>query len=413
MSGVIIAGAGQAGVDTAAALRAGGFEGDVTLVSDEGAFPYSRPFLSKEFLAGQRTEDQIVLRPQSFYDDKGIRLVLGRPVVSVDRAGRTVRLSSGEELRYDTLVLATGGSPRRLPDPVLENASNVHYVRSLADAVPLRGEIVAGGRMCVLGGGYVGLEISSVARQAGMSVMVIEAAPRLLARVAGAELADFVANLHQTAGVDVRLGTQASAFRVGAAGRVAEVMLANGEVLPTDVLVIGIGITPNDALARDCGLETADGIVVDEYCRTADPHVYAVGDCTRHPCAEWGGLRRLESISNASGQARAAASSILGQPTPYTSTPWFWSTQLHKTMRTVGLRGNSDKTVVRANNGTFAAFYLADGTIKAADIVGSPREFAAARRLVEAKSQVDPDDLADPDVPLATLLEASRGDADR
>ena len=413
MGGVVIAGAGQAAVDTAAALRMGGFEGEITLIGDENVLPYSRPFLSKEFLSGKKAEAQIALRPQSFYDDNAVRLVLGQSVVSVDCPKQTVKLSEGEELRYTDLVLATGASTRQLPDPVLENASNVHYVRTLSDAVPLRSELVAGGRMCVVGGGYVGLEVASVARHAGMSVTVIEAAPRLLARVAGAELAAFVRNLHQAAGVDVRLGTQASAFRADAAGRVVEVTLANGEALAADVLVVGIGITPNDALARECGLETADGIIVDEYCRTADPQVYAVGDCTRHPCAEWGGLRRLESISNASGQARAAASSILGQPAPYTSTPWFWSTQLNRTMRTVGLRGSSDKTVVRANNGTFAAFYLADGTIKAADIVGSPREFAAARRLVEAKSHVDPDDLADPGVPLATLLEASRGDADR
>jgi 3-phenylpropionate/trans-cinnamate dioxygenase ferredoxin reductase subunit len=405
MAGVVIAGAGQAAVDTAAALRMGGFEGDVTLVGEEDVLPYSRPFLSKEFLAGRKTEAQIALRPQSFYDDKGVRLMRGRAVVSVDRPNRTVRLSDGEELRYTALVLATGGSPRRLPDPVLEKASNVHYVRSLADAVPLRGDLVAGARMCVLGGGYVGLEVASVARQAGMSVTVIEAAPRLLARVAGAELAAFVTNLHQAAGVDVRLGMQAAAFRADGADRVVEVRLANGEVLATDVLVVGIGITPNHDLARDCGLEVADGVVVDEYCRTADPHVYAVGDCTRHPCREWGGLRRLESISNASGQARVAASAILGQPTAYTSAPWFWSTQYRTTVRTVGLRGDSDRTVVRANASAFAAFHLAGDTIMAVDVVDNPRDFAAAKKLVAAKSRVTPDVLADPDVPLATLLD--------
>jgi 3-phenylpropionate/trans-cinnamate dioxygenase ferredoxin reductase component len=367
--------------------------------------PYSRPFLSKEFLSGKKAEAQIALRPQSFYDDNAVRLVLGQSVVSVDRPKQTVKLSEGEELRYTDLVLATGASTRQLPDPVLENASNVHYVRTLADAVPLRSELVAEARMCVIGGGYVGLEVAAVAREAGMSVTVIEAGPRLLARVAGVELAEFVTNLHRGAGVDVRLGMQAAAFRADGAGRAVEVTLANEDVLATDVVVVGIGIVPNAGLARDCGLEVADGVLVNEYCRTAEPHIYAVGDCTRHPCFERGGLRRLESISNASGQARVAASGILGQPAPYTSTPWFWSTQYKKTMRTVGLRNDSDKTIVRARDGEFAAFYLAGDTIMAVDIVDSPRDFAAAKKLVAAKASRAPDALADPDLPIPTLVD--------
>jgi 3-phenylpropionate/trans-cinnamate dioxygenase ferredoxin reductase component len=405
MGGVVIAGAGQAAVDTAAALRMGGFEGEITLIGDENVLPYSRPFLSKEFLSGKKAEAQIALRPQSFYDDNAVRLVLGQSVVSVDRPKQTVKLSEGEELRYTDLVLATGASTRQLPDPVLENASNVHYVRTLSDAVPLRSELVAGGRMCVVGGGYVGLEVAAVARQAGMSVTVIEAGPRLLARVAGVELAEFVTDLHRGAGVDVRLGMQAAAFRADGAGRAVEVTLANGDVLATDVVVVGIGIVPNAGLARDCGLEVADGVLVNEYCRTTEPHIYAVGDCTRHPCFERGGLRRLESISNASGQARVAASGILGQPAPYTSTPWFWSTQYKKTMRTVGLRNDSDKTIVRTRDGEFAAFYLAGDTIMAVDIVDSPRDFAAAKKLVAAKASRAPDVLADPDLPIPTLVD--------
>jgi 3-phenylpropionate/trans-cinnamate dioxygenase ferredoxin reductase component len=259
--------------------------------------------------------------------------------------------------------------------------------------------------MCVIGGGYVGLEVASVAREAGMSVTVIEAGTRLLARVAGVELAEFVTNLHRGAGVDVRLGMQAAAFRADGAGRAVEVTLANEDVLATDVVVVGIGIVPNAGLARDCGLEVADGVLVNEYCRTAEPHIYAVGDCTRHPCFERGGLRRLESISNASGQARVAASGILGQPAPYTSTPWFWSTQYKKTMRTVGLRNDSDKTIVRTRDGEFAAFYLAGDTIMAVDIVDSPRDFAAAKKLVAAKASRAPDVLADPDLPIPTLVD--------
>ena len=405
MGGVVIAGAGQAAVDTAAALRMGGFEGEITLIGDENVLPYSRPFLSKEFLSGKKAEAQIALRPQSFYDDNAVRLVLGQSVVSVDRPKQTVKLSEGEELRYTDLVLATGASTRQLPDPVLENASNVHYVRTLADAVPLRSELVAEARMCVIGGGYVGLEVAAVAREAGMSVTVIEAGPRLLARVAGVELAEFVTNLHRGAGVDVRLGMQAAAFRADGAGRAVEVTLANEDVLATDVVVVGIGIVPNAGLARDCGLEVADGVLVNEYCRTAEPHIYAVGDCTRHPCFERGGLRRLESISNASGQARVAASGILGRPASYTSTPWFWSTQYKKTMRTVGLRNDSDKTIVRTRDGEFAAFYLAGDTIMAVDIVDSPRDFAAAKKLVAAKASRAPDVLADPDLPIPTLVE--------
>jgi 3-phenylpropionate/trans-cinnamate dioxygenase ferredoxin reductase subunit len=404
MDGVVIAGAGQAAVETAGALRMGGFDSDITLIGDEDVVPYSRPFLSKEFLAGGKTEAQIALRPPSFYGDKNILLLQGRSVVSVDRPKRTVKLADGEEFHYSSLVLAPGSSPRRLTDPRLAVASNVHYVRSMADVGSLRCDLVAGARMCVLGGGYVGLEIASTARQAGLSVTVVEATPRLLERVAGPELSGYVTELHRAAGVDVRLASHAVAFRTDSDGRVFGVALSNGDAIATDVVVVGIGITPNDELARDAGLECDNGIVVDEYCRTEDPHIYAVGDCTSHPCPTWGGFRRLESISNASAQGRVAASAILGSPVPYTSTPWFWSSQYGVTFRTVGLRGSSEVTVVRRGTDEFAVFYLAEGTVVAADVVDNPRHFAAARKLVEARTQASPEKLSDPEISLASLL---------
>jgi 3-phenylpropionate/trans-cinnamate dioxygenase ferredoxin reductase subunit len=280
----------------------------------------------------------------------------------------------------------------------------VHHVRTLADAVRLRADLVPGARLLAVGGGYVGLEVASVARQSGLAVTVLEAAPRLLARVAGAELASFAADLHRAAGVELRLGAQAAGYRTDGAGRVTGVVLDSGEVLPADVVVIGVGQVPRDELARGCGLETADGIVVDAHCRTADPRVYAVGDCTRHPCAQWGGLRRLESVANASAQGRVAAAAILGDPKPYTTVPWFWSTQYRRTLRTVGLRGASDTTVVRQGaDGAFAAFHLAGGVLKAVDVVDGPRDFAAAKELVAAGARVAPDVLADPGVELRAL----------
>jgi 3-phenylpropionate/trans-cinnamate dioxygenase ferredoxin reductase subunit len=218
--------------------------------------------LSKEFLARKKAEHQVALRPESFYDDQGIRLIRRQSVVSVDRRGRTVKTMSGNKIGYNELVVATGSSPHRLREPVLEAASNVHYLRSLSDSASLRDELVPGARICVLGGGYIGLEVASVARQAGLSVTVVEAAPQLLARVAGVELATFVANLHRTAGVDLRLGSRASAFRADEAKRVVEVTLTDGAVMLTDIVVVAIGIVPNDQLAGDCGLQVADGVVV-------------------------------------------------------------------------------------------------------------------------------------------------------
>jgi 3-phenylpropionate/trans-cinnamate dioxygenase ferredoxin reductase subunit len=268
---VVIIGAGQAGGETTAALRMAQYEGEIVLLGDEGHLPYSRPPLSKDFLLGKSSADDLYLRPEAFYETQSIRTILDQSVVGIDRAAQRVVLSGGESVGYSALVLATGGRARRLPDPVADQAPNVHYLRTIADVDALRPGFVPGARLTVVGGGYVGLEVAAVARQLGLDVTVLEAAPRLLARVAGPEVSAFFHRVHAEAGVDIRVGAVVDGFEADDHGRVAAVRIAGGDVLPTDLVLVGIGLDPNVALAVDAGLDVDNGIVVDEFCRTSDP----------------------------------------------------------------------------------------------------------------------------------------------
>jgi 3-phenylpropionate/trans-cinnamate dioxygenase ferredoxin reductase subunit len=407
---VVVIGAGQAGGETVAMLRGQGFDGELTLVGDEGILPYSRPPLSKQFLSGEWTADRILLRKPDFYQRFKIGLRIGDPAVRIDRDARQVVLADGDTLAYRNLVIATGGTPRTLPDDGTDRPPNLHYVRTVADVEALRSDLVRGARLVLVGGGYVGLEIAAVARRLDLEVTVVEIADRLLARVAGAELAGFVADRHARHGIDVRLATRVNRFRRDGKGRVTGVELSDASgatcTIGADTVVVGIGLAPNVRLAAECGLDVADGIVVDEFCRTSDPHVYAVGDCARHPCSEHGGLRRLESVANATEQARVVAAAIAGAATPYQAVPWFWSDQADLKLQSVGLAANCDTAVVRpvSGDGQLAVLYLKGGRVRAADIVGNPRLFATAKRLVAARAEAEVEQLADPDFGLETLL---------
>jgi len=405
--GVVIVGAGTAGGELAAKLHQTGYGGPVTLVGGEAYLPYHRPPLSKAFLAGGVDEDSLLLRPSASYETFGVVFRSNDWVTAIDRAGRTVTLRDGDTLPYQWLVLATGGQARTLTCPGADLAG-VFTLRGIADARALRGALAAGRRMVIVGGGYIGLEVAAVAVKAGLAVTLIEAAPRVLARVAGAEISAFYEKAHRDAGVVIHTGQGVTALtaRDDDPARVGSVVLANGAVLPADVVVAGVGLVPHTELAAAAGLRVENGIWVDEYCRTEDPHVLAIGDCANHPCPFLGRRVRLESVPNALEQARVAADTIVGKLVPYAAVPWFWSDQYDLKLQAVGLADGHDQVVLRGSFEArrFLVFYLRQGVVIAADAVNSPGEFLAARRLVGAVVRAEAGVLADPAVPLKTLL---------
>ena len=295
--GVVIVGAGHAGGTAAALLRQYGFEGPVTLIGEEPIAPYQRPPLSKAWLKGQADADSLMLKPEEFYAGAGIELILGVRVVAMDRAARIVSLSDGRAIPYQTLILATGSRARALPIPGAD-LKGVMSLRSAADAEALKASLGPGRRLAVIGGGYIGLEVAASARALGAEAVVIEREPRILARVACETISDFFTNYHKARGVAFEVGAQVQAFE-GDGGHVTGVRLGGGRVLPCDAILVGVGAKPNDELARDAGLETVDGIVVDEHARTSDAAVFAIGDVTHRPLPLYDRMFRLESVANA------------------------------------------------------------------------------------------------------------------
>lgn len=404
---VVIVGGGQAGAECAASLRMAGHRGPVTILAEETAYPYARPPLSKAYLSGAATVEDLYIRPPATYSQQQLDVRLGTRVTAIDREGRLVRLGQGPDVPYDRLVLATGGRARTLSLPGVESAPNVHTLRGLADIDAMRERFVPAARLVVVGGGYVGLEVAAVARKAGLRVTVLEAAPRVLARVTAPVVSRFYERVHTEEGVDVRTGCSVTGLEYGPDGAVSGVTLADGAHVPADLVVVGVGLVPNTQLAEAAGLPVDDGILVDEYCRTVDPRVLAIGDCTRHPCAQYGGLRRLESVPNATEQARVAAAVLSGAPRAYDAVPWFWSDQYDVKLQTVGLSAGHDEVVVRGNadsGRSLTVFYLRDGEVRAADLVNGPRDFMVAKKLVAARARVPAHTLRDETTPLKQCL---------
>jgi 3-phenylpropionate/trans-cinnamate dioxygenase ferredoxin reductase subunit len=403
--GVVIVGAGYAAGELAA--RLGSTAVPVTMVGDEAHLPYHRPPLSKVFLSGEADEASLLLRPQAAYEKFG---VVHRPdtrVTAIDRAAREAALSDGTTLPYTWLVLATGGRARKLASPGADLAG-VFTLRGIADSLAIRRAMGSGGHLVIVGGGYIGLEVAAVAIKAGLAVTVVEAAPRVLARVAGPEISAFYEQVHRNAGVVIHTGQTVAALLAAPDDptRVAAVKLGDGSEIPADAVVAGVGLIPNTELAEDAGLKVENGIWVDEYCRTEDPHVLAIGDCANHPCPFLGRRVRLESVPNALEQARVAADTILGKLVPYGAVPWFWSDQYDLKLQAVGLLDGHEQVVLRGEYAarSFLLFYLRAGIVIAADAVNRPGEFLIARRLVGAAIRPDVALLADPAVPLKTML---------
>ncbi|WP_197700396.1 NAD(P)/FAD-dependent oxidoreductase [Variovorax sp. HW608] len=407
----MIIGAGQAGAEVAMELRACGYTGSVTLVNDEAGVPYARPPLSKAYLLGGATEADLAFRPANMYAEQRIELLSGS-VESIGRESRRVRLHHGLELPYDAVILATGGQPRRLVGNDIECALNVHYLKTLPHATALKESLRTSSKLVIVGGGYIGLEAAAAARQLGLQVTVLEAQPRLLARVTSEPVSDFYRRLHESRGVDVRLAVQISSFEFAADGRVTAVVLAGGERVACDALLVGIGQQPRTELAEAAGLEVAEGVLVDAACRSSDPCILAIGDCARQHCGPDRALRRIESVDNALQQARIAAAALTGRPLPVRAAPWFWSNQYDARLQSVGIYTPDCERVVRGDpqaDSRFSVWYLKAGVPVAADVVSSPRDFAAARKLVGSEASVAASMLADISVPLNYLASGANG----
>lgn len=408
---VVIVGAGHAGAQAAISLRTNGFAGSILLVGREADPPYERPPLSKEYLAGDKPFERLLIRPEGFWASKDIALRLGAQALAVDPEAHRVALSDGGEVAYGSLVWAAGGDARKLTCTGAELAG-IHAVRDRADVDRLRGDIDAGaGRAVVVGGGYIGLEGAAVLRKLGCDVVLLEMQDRVLNRVAGEALSRFFEEEHGRQGVDVRLDVAIDALE-GEDGRIARVRLAGGEVLPCDILIVGIGIVPNVSPLMAAGAAGSNGVDVDELCRTSLPDVYAIGDCAAHASRFAAGATiRLESVQNAHDMAMTVAKALCGNPQPYDVLPWFWSNQYDLRLQTVGLSAGFDDFVVRGDirDRSFSIIYLKDGRIIAMDCVNSLKDYAQGRKLIGLPGAVVKDILSRSDISLKDIVNSSSG----
>lgn len=407
---IVIIGAGQAGVQTAESLRAGGFTGPITMLGDEPYGPYHRPPLSKAWLAGEMDAVQLVMRAPEMLARKNITLRTDTTVVAIDRAAKHVRLADGSTLPYVGLVLATGSTPRALPLPGAQ-AQGVLALRSRDDASAIAERLA----LCqerqlpvvVIGGGFIGLEVAATARKKGLAVTVLEAAPRLLGRVLAPVLSDWYAELHRSHGVQLQLGAQITALEADAQGQVSGVRMADGSLVPAGLVVVGIGVVANEQLAVAAGLECERGIVVDACSRTSDPAIVAAGDCAVRRLPN-GNLLRLESVQNATEQAKSAAAALLGQERPFTATPWFWSDQYDKKLQMAGLSTGADRWSVRGDlsSGSFSVYHFQGERLLAVDSVNASKDHLQARKLLDAGISPTPEQAADATFDLVSLLPA-------
>lgn len=399
---VVVIGAGQAGCSLVAKLRELGHTGDITLVGDEPEPPYQRPPLSKKYLLGEFDVERLYLKPRSFYAEQKITLLTGEEVVAVDRATRSV-VTAKRRLPYDIVALTTGALPRRLPESVGGDLKGVYLMRSRADADAMAPEFRTGRRALVVGGGYIGLEAASVAAQRGLDVTLIEIAPRILNRVASPETADEMRNLHRANGVDIREGVGLERL-IDRGGRVGAAQLSTGETIECDLVVIGVGITPDTRLAQTAGLQIDNGIAVDGQCRTSDPAIYSAGDCASFPFRR--NRIRLESVQNAIDQGEHAAKAIHGSPGDYAPVPWFWSDQFAARLQIAGLNAGYDRVVTRPGHrpGGRSIWYFAGDRFLAVDAISDPKAYMQGKRWLELGVSPDPERLRDPDAELKQIV---------
>lgn len=395
--GAVIIGGGQAGLQAADSLRAGGYAAPVTIIADEHGAPYQRPPLSKDFLLPGKEAAPLPLRGPDFLAAHDITLRAGTPATAIDCTGRTVALADGTTVPYDHLVLATGARNRSLSCPGAE-LPGIHGLKTLHDAEALHLALSAARNVVVIGAGFIGLEFAAAARAHGARVTVLEFAPRPMGRALTPLMGDYFAAHHAEQGVELRLGQGIESFTAGEDGRVAAAVSTTGTSYPADLVVVGIGVVPNDSLATDAGLQAENGIVVDGGLRTSDPAILAVGDCANFPNTHSGTRTRLESVQNATDQGRHAAATILGAVAEYTELPWFWSTQGAVRLQIAGLSAPGDETTVLGDpaTGKFSVLCHRDGRLVAAESVNSPADHIAARKLIAAGCGPAPEEAITP-----------------
>jgi 3-phenylpropionate/trans-cinnamate dioxygenase ferredoxin reductase subunit len=396
-------GAGQAGFALAAKLRALKDDRPITMLGAEDVIPYQRPPLSKKYLLGEMDFERLTYRPQAWFEENNVELRLSAYVEEIHRDDRRVRMADGSILDYETLALATGSTPRTLPAALGGDLDGVYTVRDKRDADRLAGEMRPGRRLLIIGGGYIGLEAAAVARHLGLEVTLIEMADRILQRVASRDTADIMRAVHHAHGVVIRENTGLRRL-VGRDGKVTAAELSDDTTLDVDFVIVGIGVSPNDRLAQDSGIEVANGILVDEFARTSDPAIFAMGDCAMLP---WKGMHiRLESVQNAVDQAEAAAAAIAGVGVPYEPKPWFWSDQYDVKLQIAGFNLGYDETLQRAGSreGSVSVWYFREGNLVAVDAINDAKAYVTGKKLLESGRSVDKALLADASVDLKQLL---------
>ncbi len=399
----IIIGAGHAGGQCATSLRQAKYEGEILLMGAESYPPYERPPLSKQMLVVGLEAEKLYLRKKEYYQKSNIQLKLGVTIARVDVGIRQVFLANGEYLDYDHLVLATGGRVRKLAIPGAE-LRGVHYLRTIDDATNILAELREEGlNVVVIGGGYIGLEAAASLRKRNCEVSLLEATDRLMGRSVGAEISTFYQAYHQSQGVKIQLETKA--VRIRGEKSVEAVECEDGSVHPADLVIIGIGIIPNTALAEEAALLVDQGIIVNEYCQSSDTYIYAIGDVANHPSSLYGRRIRLESVQNAVGQARVVAKAIVGKPIPYTEVPWFWSDQYDLKLQLAGLPENYDHILIRGDQaeGKFALWYLNGNQVQAVHAVNLPRDFMFGKQFIARRLELEVDKLRDIEMPLKEL----------
>ncbi len=401
----VIVGAGHAAGQLAASLRQEGFEGKIVLVGEEAQLPYQRPPLSKKYLSGEFGLERVYFKPPDFYDAARVETRLATRVTSIDRAAKTLTLENGDTLGYDKLALTTGSRVRKLP--ILgADLAGIHYLRTVDDVDGMRSSFEPGKSLVIIGGGYIGLEVAAVATSHGLKVTVLEMESRVLKRVTSPELSGFFEEVHCTRGVQIKCKTAIASFESDGDGKLAFAVTADGEKIPADIALLGVGILPNTELAAEAGLEAQNGIRVDEFCRTEDPDIFAAGDCTDHPSALYDRRIRLESVHNALEQAKTAAAAMCGNLKAYDQVPWFWSDQYDLKLQIAGLSTGYDTVVQRGDPATnkFALFYLKDSVLIAVDAVNAAPEYMMGRRLIGDRAKVAPERLSDTSISMKEMV---------
>ncbi|WP_167042095.1 FAD-dependent oxidoreductase [Salinibacterium sp. ZJ454] len=406
---IVVVGAGHAGTQMVFALTAGGFTGSIALIGDEVSIPYERPPLTKGYLTDDMLSDELAFRAEAWWAGSTVERHLGTAVVAVDADAHTVTTEDGGTISYGTLVWSAGGEARRLPTPGAQ-LDGVHVVRKLSDAEHVKRLVATTRKAVVIGGGYIGLETGASLRKLGIEVTVVEALDRLLQRVTGEDIAAYIKAKHEREGVEFLLGTGVSEI-LGEDGHVTGVQLTSGRVLPAELVIVGIGLIPNVQQLADAGAEVGNGVLVDKFCRTTLPDVYAIGDCASFE-SDWvpDDRLRLESVQNANDQAKAVANTLLGRPQPYDALPWFWSHQYDDRLQTAGVLTGYDSAVLRGDpaTGKFSVVYMRGDTVAAVDAINNVKDYAQAKSLIGRTVAADDSRLADSAVPLKAFVTESQ-----